>query len=239
MLRRPFSIAGLRRGATTCQIDLIGRVIGAGTMWLSRLKPGDVVDILGPLGHGFIPPPPDGNVLLLAGGVGWPPIRWWGQILRQRGVKCEAICGAQTRDLLPIALCEKPCPQGRFTLCGEEFSACGIPMMVTTDDGSCGMRGRVTDGLLRHLARSDDLSRISVCACGPEAMLSAVAAICDRHGLPCQVAMERVMGCGMGTCQSCVVPLRDAPWDEAWHYGLCCTDGPVFDARRVFWRGTP
>lgn len=235
MLRRPFSIGGLRRDGNTSEIELIGRVVGQGTAWLSALEPGDSVDVLGPLGHGFTPPSPGNKVLLLAGGVGLPPIRWWGQVLREQHRDCEMIYGAQSRDTLPVRLCGEPAAEGDFGLCVEEFAACGIPAMITTDDGSCGLKGRVTDGLLRHFAHSAQPLHVSVYACGSLPMLRAVASICAARGVPCELAMERLMACGMGTCQSCVLPVDDHPGGAGRHYALCCTDGPVFDACQVCW----
>ncbi|MFQ5627106.1 MAG: dihydroorotate dehydrogenase electron transfer subunit, partial [Methyloligellaceae bacterium] len=235
MLRRPFSIGGLRRSGSTSEIELIGRVVGRGTAWLNALEAGDHVDILGPLGRGFTPPPPGNKALLLAGGVGWPPIRWWGRVLRERHHDCEMIYWAQSRDTLPVRLCDDPSIEGGLSMCMEEFAAWGIPAMITTDDGSCGLKGRVTNGLLRYFTHSAHASRVSVYACGPLPMLRAAASICAKQGVPCELAMERVMACGMATCQSCVLPVCDQRDGAAWHYALCCTDGPVFDAHRVAW----
>lgn len=235
MLRRPFSIGGLRRVGNTCEIELIGRVVGPGTTWLSALEPGNRVDVLGPLGCGFTPPPPGNKALLVAGGVGLPPIRWWGQVLREQDRDCAMIYGAQSRDTLPVRLCNEPAAEGDFGLCVEEFATWGIPTMITTDDGSCGLKGRVTDGLLRYFAHSAQPLRVSVYACGSLPMLRAVASICAARGVACELAMERLMACGMGTCQSCVLPMRDDSAGTGWHYALSCTDGPVFDASQVSW----
>ena len=234
MLRRPFSIGGLQRDGTTSEIELIGRVVGQGTTWLNALEPGESVDILGPLGRGFTPPPPGNKVLLLAGGVGLPPIRWWAQVLGEQHRDCELIYGSQSRNTLPVRLCGEPSTEGDFGLCVEEFAAWGIPTMITTDDGSCGLKGRVTDGLLRYFAHSAQPLSVSVYACGSLPMLRAVASICAKRSVPCEMAMERLMACGMGTCQSCVLPVRDSE-DAGRHYALCCTDGPVFDASQVSW----
>jgi dihydroorotate dehydrogenase electron transfer subunit len=173
--------------------------------------------------------------LLIAGGVGLPPIRWLAEILRENGQECKCIFGAQTRELLPLKLRGEPDKSGEFGPFAEEFAAINAPIAITTDDGSCGMRGRVTDCLTRHLARIDT-SRARVFACGPEPMLRAVADICTQQRISCSLAMERMMGCGMGTCQSCVIPVRDPAASDQWRYALCCTEGPVFDAERVMWR---
>lgn len=235
MLRRPFSIGGLRRDGMHCEIEIIGRVIGAGTAWLDSRKPDDTINIIGPLGHGYSLPVPGHRALLIAGGVGLPPIQWLGEFLHQRNIPGDVIYGAQTRDLLPVTLASEPSTDGDFTLCVEEFARNGIATTITTEDGSCGLRGRVTDRMLRYFTHRDESVPICVYACGPEPMLEAVASMCDRHGMSCQIAMERVMGCGMGTCQSCVIPVWDEQSDQGWRYALCCTEGPVFDATRVRW----
>lgn len=235
MLRRPFSIAGMRRSSARVEIDILARVVGPGTAWLDGRREGDEVDVLGPLGNTFSAPRREQLALLVAGGVGLPPIRWWGENLRNDGVSCVSILGARTRDLLPVTLCAEPSQSGDPLLCVDEFARDGIQTAVTTDDGSCGLRGRVTDALALQFKTLADPGAARVYACGPEAMLKSVAAICTERGVDCEVALERVMGCGMATCQSCVVPVKDAGRAEGWRYALCCRDGPVFDAAKVSW----
>jgi dihydroorotate dehydrogenase electron transfer subunit len=236
MLRRPFSIAGFRRDADHCEIELLGRVAGPGTAWLAACHPGDAVDILGPLGRPFSHPPAGAEALLVAGGIGLPPIRWLGEELTRQGVACEAVYGAQARDLMPITLALEPPADGSLSLCVREFASLGIPAMVTTDDGSCGVQGPVTKGVQHYLLGRQAAAPLYVYACGPEAMLRAVALLCRDRGLPCEVAMERMMACGMGTCQSCVVRVVDETTETGWRYALCCTEGPVFNATKVLWR---
>jgi dihydroorotate dehydrogenase electron transfer subunit len=235
MLRRPFSIAALRRSAHGCEIDLLGRITGEGTAWLASRDTGDAVDVLGPLGRGFSLPPPGSRVLLVAGGIGLPPVRWLGEELRKNNIACEAVYGAITRDLLPVTLLCEPPNSGELRACVEEFARYGINTLLTTDDGSCGMRGQVTDGMRRYCETIGDPRSIRVYACGSEAMLRAIARFCAERSMPCEMAMERKMGCGMGTCQSCVVPVTDKKSESGWRYALCCTDGPVFDAADVLW----
>ncbi|HUN82523.1 MAG TPA: dihydroorotate dehydrogenase electron transfer subunit, partial [Phycisphaerae bacterium] len=112
-------------------------------------------------------------------------------------------------------------------------SMISCPVSVSTDDGSCGYPGRVTDALQRRIERANKQEPVRVLACGPEPMLHAVASLCASRGIECEVALERVMGCGMGTCQSCVVSLQGDALGRK--YGLCCRDGPVFDATKVVW----
>lgn len=235
MLRRPFSIGGLRRGGASVEIDFLGRVVGPGTRWLNERRPGDTVDLLGPLGHGFMPPQSGESALLVAGGIGLPPIRWLAERLAARGVSCDAIFGAQSADLIPLEIVQTPLPSGEMTPCAGEFARCGVLAAITTDDGSLGLRGRVTDAMKRYLDRSASSSLLRVYACGPEPMLRAIARLCSERALPCELAMERVMACGMGTCQSCVVPVLDAARAEGWRYALCCAEGPVFAGAAIRW----
>ncbi len=234
-LRRPFSIAGLARSGEDCEIKIIGRVIGSGTAWLNGLDGGACVDILGPLGRGFERPPDRASVLLIAGGVGLPPILWLSDELAGREAETLAIYGARSRDFVPLSIIAEPSRSGMASSCAAEFARNGIPLILATEDGSCGVRGRVTDALSLYLASADSSAHILVYACGPKAMLEGVAGMCRGAGAACQVAMERVMGCGMGTCQSCVIPVHDDQAPDGWRYALCCKEGPVFDARRVVW----
>lgn len=234
LLRRPFSVAGLRRSPQGCEIDLLGRAVGPGTTWLAKQAIGQAVDIVGPLGRGFSAPTPNHQALLVAGGVGLAPIIWLAEELTLSGVHCAAACGARTRELIAITLVREPSAD-EPTLCAEEFARWGIATLIATDDGSCGMKGSVVDGMRRCFEAVGGAANTAVFACGPAPMLRATASFCAEHGLPCQVAMERMMGCGMGTCQSCVVPVRDDRVEDGWRYALCCTEGPVFDAADVVW----
>ena len=122
-------------------------------------------------------------------------------------------------------------------MCIGEFAECDIPSIVTTDDGSVGFRGFVTQALERYLDESPEPSAHLLYTCGPEPMMKRVGDIAARRGLQCQIAVERAMACGMGTCQSCCikvrVPLR--PDGRNWVYRLACTDGPVFKGEDLLW----
>lgn len=237
ILRRPFSIAGLRRSPGKCELDLLGHVVGEGTAWLAGLTKGDPLSLMGPMGRGFSSLPAHRRALLVAGGVGLPPIRWLGEKLQAAGVFCESIYGARTRDLLPVKLIEEPAASGEMTLCVEEFGRHGIRTAITTDDGTCGVHGRVTDLLQGCLDACEDAEDLKVYACGPEPMLRIIASQCGRRHVECEVAMERRMGCGVGACQSCVVRVAEESSASGWRYALCCREGPVFDAKRVIWQG--
>lgn len=246
MLRRPFSLAGRRDTTDGVELDLIHRVVGVGTGWLAELRPGDPVDILGPLGNRFTLPAPNGVGILVGGGVGIPPMLYLAEALAKAQREAIAFCGAVSRDLVPLTVSVhsppadsvEPLPQV------EEFARNGIPSVVTTDDGSYGFRGLVTQALERYL---DAVSVTGaprhpiVYTCGPEPMMKRVAGIAAAQGLECQVAVERAMACGMGTCQSCCIRVRKPDPSKPplvgrdWCYRLACTDGPVFRGAELLW----
>ena len=259
ILRRPFSLAGRRDlDDGSAEIDLISRDVGPGTNWLAHLEKGDAADVIGPLGNGFALPEPGGISLLVGGGVGIPPMIYLAQgIAALNAAEGDrrptlAFCGATTLELLALTLTDDaPAPPpGRSDASAQalynvaEFSRFNVPVVVSTDDGSYGFAGRVTDTLGRYLdaffadAWEVGSRRPTVYTCGPEAMMKAVAEVSRQRGLACQVAVETAMACGMGTCQSCVVRQTAAAAESngrGWNYKLACTHGPVFDAATLLW----
>ena len=247
-LRRPFSLAGRRdMGDGGVELDLVHRTVGVGTDWLARLAVGHGVSILGPLGNRFAPPAGGGIALFVGGGVGIPPMLYLAQ--RWAGRRAVAFAGAVTRELLPLTITADAPPPAHA---GDvdplynvaEFAAHGVPAVIATDDGSYGFRGFVTRALERYLDRwfADRAGPTpTVYTCGPEPMMRRVSDVAAARGLACQVAVERAMACGMGTCQSCCVKVRKA--DPAappmagspWAWRLACTDGPVFAAADLLW----
>jgi dihydroorotate dehydrogenase electron transfer subunit len=221
LLRRPFSLAGRRDAAGGVELEIIHRVVGVGTDWMSRLDVGDTVSILGPLGNRFTLPPADHTAVLVGGGVGIPPMLYLASKLAGR--RAVAFCGATTKDLLPLTI----------AAAGDaaEFAGHGIPSIITTDDGSLGRRGLVTQALEEWLDDNCDRPLV-LYTCGPELMMKRVAEIAIARGIPCQIAVERAMACGMGTCQSCCIRVRCG---GDWMYKLACTDGPVFEAAELLW----
>lgn len=235
LLRRPFSIAGLRRAGATAEIDVIGRDIGPGTHYLATLRSGARTELLGPLGRPFELVPSESCSILVAGGVGLPPLMWLAERIAGSGGRCIAVVGARTADLIPLEWRDMPAADGTANRCAVAFARLGIATIVTTDDGTRGLRGTTVDGLRRCLTALGKAARdAAVYSCGPERMMQAVAAECAASRVRCQVCMERVMACGMGTCQSCVVRVRDES-SRGWRFELCCSQGPVFDATRIVW----
>jgi len=236
-IRRPFSIGGLRREGQRCEIDILHRAIGRGTRWLSRLRPGEPVSVLGPLGRPFELPAGRELAWLVGGGIGLPPLIWLARELHARGRQAVAFCGARSADLMPLTRVPGvPVSGEEESLAFDEFASVGVPVVTSTDDGSLGAAARVPDVFARYLKKHKaQCPSAVVYACGPDPMIRAVARLGMECRIPTQVCLERVMACGMGTCQSCVVRIRDASAEDGWRYRLCCTDGPVFDARDVVW----
>ena len=233
LLRRPLSLAG-RVGE---ELEIIYRTVGHGTSWLAGVGVGALLSVLGPLGNGFSPPA--GNAAaLVAGGVGIPPMLYLAEALAAAGVETVAFCGVRSADLLCVHHIPGVAadPTGEPVVCIQEFAAHGIPTAVATDDGSLGYPGLVSEAFGRWLVSLGAAApSLTVYACGPEPMMQAVAELCLARRVPCQVAMERHMACGVGTCQSCVVKIRDDS-PAGYAYKLCCTDGPIFAAEQVLWK---
>jgi len=251
MLRRPFSLAGARAIDGGQELEIIHRVVGSGTAWMAQRSVGDRVSIIGPLGNRFELPlvngSPDGGAILIGGGVGLPPILYLARRLgtdQSAAGHVIAFCGAASRDLIPLQVSDDDLqsPDDIAPANVAEFAEVGIPAILSTDDGSFGFRGYVTEALEEYLdhPRSRGLpkfNRPTLYACGPEGMLRRVAEIANQRDLPCQIAVERAMACGLGTCQSCVIRVADPSrrTGRDWVFKLTCTDGPIFAANVLRW----
>lgn len=227
LIRRPFSVAMVSpapRGGEPTSVSLLYRVVGRGTTLFSRLQPGDELALLGPLGRGFWLPDPalegeagdETELLLVAGGIGNAIFPLLLQELGTRAARTTLFFGGRTRHDLTLL---------------DWFERAAGRVVTATEDGSLGHRGFVTEPLAAHLDAGPDRRRL-VMACGPHAMLRAVAALCLDRGVPCQVAMEETMACGFGVCLGCVVEKRQ-PESDFDRFVRVCTEGPVFDAREI------
>jgi dihydroorotate dehydrogenase electron transfer subunit len=152
------------------------------------------------------------------------------------GCPAVAFCGATTGDLLPLKVTAAAGAGVTPRMNIAEFAAHGIPAVISTDDGSLGFRGYVTQALETYLDAAPP-HRPVIYTCGPELMMKRVAEIAIARGLECQVAVERAMACGMGTCQSCCIKVRESGRADGreWVYRLACTDGPIFRAADLLW----
>lgn len=196
-------------------------IVGEGTRRLSQMRVGETSTLVGPCGVGWRSPEGAGRALLVAGGIGLPPIVACARMLARSNVGFDAVVGAQTaaRHLHEDIEVLRSLPP-------ENGCDCERKVVLTTDDGSLGVEGFTTE-VMKSLVGEREY--VQVYACGPEPMLAAVARLADEGGMACQVSLERMMGCGFGACSCCNVALRGGG------YALCCQDGPVFDAKEVAW----
>ena len=206
-LRRPISINNYVAEANELWL-LVARV-GDGTRQLGTLSEGDVVNCLLPLGNGFtVPTRPDSRVLLVGGGVGVAPLLYFGKKIREAGARPTFLLGARTQaDLLQLELFEK---------LGD--------VHVTTEDGSYGEKGFVTNHSVLERVRFDQIS-----CCGPKPMMMAVARYAAKNDIFCEVSLENMMACGLGACLCCV--------EKTVSGNLCvCKEGPVFNIKKLLWQ---
>ena len=207
LLRRSIAISGTRDGVVT----VVVAPHGPGSTWLAGLQVGERVDVVGPLGRPFPMPEPGVPALLVGGGYGAAALVGLAARLRDGGSAVAAVTGAASAD----RLCSV-----------DELSAVAEPMVVTTDDGSAGRPGRVTVAVDELIADAG-----VVYACGPMAMLRAVADAATAAGIPSYVAVEESMACGIGVCMTCVLPVVGE--DGRTRFARSCTEGPVFGGDRV------
>lgn len=220
LLRRPFSVFEVLRdkSGSPTGISLLNKRIGASTTLVYRAQPGQRVNCLGPLGRPFSLVEPPTEAWMVAGGVGLAPFATLAASLAARGVPSTLFYGARRVDEL-------------FYL--DLFRGLRVKLVLTTEDGSAGEGGRVTAPLERGLASRRDNRQVMIYACGPEGMLAATAKIAMRYERPCQVSVERIMGCGLGGCYSCVVPMRTE--DGRFHHVRSCISGPVLAGDQILW----
>jgi dihydroorotate dehydrogenase electron transfer subunit len=216
LLRRSFSIYRTTpTGVYGGTVDVVVADAGKGTHWLTTRAVGEPIDVVGPVGRPFPLPKEPVSCTLVGGGYGAAPLFWLAEQLRERGCRVDLVLGAASEDRLFGVL---------------DARRLGTTATVTTDDGTAGVRGRVTDVLPGVLDRADTSV---VYACGPMAMLRAVTEVATAHGAVAQVAVEEAMACGIGICMTCVMPVVGA--DGATRMVRSCVEGPVFRGDRVRW----
>jgi dihydroorotate dehydrogenase electron transfer subunit len=225
LLRRPFTIYRAENGI----IEIIFQVIGRGTRLLSQKLPGEVVRVMGPLGNSFVIPDELEIAILIGGGIGIASLMMLAEELHWRKKRSIGLVGAQN---------------GNRILCVDDLQAVGTEVYISTDDGSCGYHGWVTDLLRRILSKrleqqeGKEGSRSTfhasrIYACGPDGMLKAVAKIANEFHLPAQLALENRMACGVGACLGCVLKIKSG--DDDVEYKRVCLEGPIFDAQDIVW----
>lgn len=215
-LRRAFAIHQVQsRGVYGGTLDIVVSVHGKGTQWLADRRRHDPIDVVGPLGRPFVLPKQAVSTVLVGGGYGSAPLFMLAEQLRERGCRVDVLLGAATEERLYGSL---------------ELKRLASTLTITTDDGSLGHRGRVTD-LLGGIMDSSDAA--VVYACGPMAMLQRVSQIAASRQAYSQCAVEEAMACGIGVCMTCVLPVIGE--DGVTRMLRSCTEGPVFRGDRVRW----
>ncbi|MBN1394123.1 MAG: dihydroorotate dehydrogenase electron transfer subunit [Pirellulales bacterium] len=227
LLGRPLAVYDAidDEGGNPLYLDVVYLVVGKMTGLLAEMSVGGRLEVWGPLGNGF-PPCAVEHLVMVAGGIGQTPFL---TLARERSGRRSygdppRIASAAEKITLLYGV------RGGEYLAGvDDFRAAGIDVRLSTDDGSVGHRGMVTELIAPTVERSKLKCRL-VC-CGPEPMLEAAARIARELNVPCQVSLESPMACGVGVCFSCVKRIRDA--EGRWDYRRACVEGPVFDAADV------
>lgn len=216
VLRRAFSIYKVSpRGVYGGTVEIVYAVHGAGTAWMAQQHPHTPIDVVGPLGRPFSLPRDKASATLVGGGYGSAPLFGLAEALRGRGCRVDFVLGAATEGRLFGAL---------------DAKRMASSVAVTTDDGSVGTQGLVTDVLPDVMVRA---GTEVVYACGPMPMLRAVSEVAEKHGVAAQCAVEESMACGIGVCMTCVLPVVGE--DGVTRMVRSCVEGPVFPGDRVRW----
>ena len=216
ILRRAFAIYRVNeKSATGGTLELVVAAHGSGSRWLSERSIGEKVDLVGPLGTSFGIPTEPVNTLLVGGGYGSAPLFGLAEILKSRTCRVDVVIGASTAGKIYAPL------DGKRSVSS---------MTITTEDGSAGSRGKVTDFLPEIIER---FNIEVVYSCGPMGMLKAVNEVTEKYQIVHQCAVEESMACGIGVCMTCVIPLRGA--DGIIRMSRSCIEGPVVDGSSVIW----
>ena len=218
LLRRPFC---LHKAVSDDVIKILYRAGGYGTKLMTRLVKGDTLNVLGPLGNGFIIGDETKRVLLVAGGIGVAPMVALAEEIKKRKLECVCFVGGRGRD---------------DVLGVDEFQELGFDVHTSTEDGSVGRKGYVTAPLEDYIKENggQGISGWVIYSCGPTPMMQGVAALAGRHGIKNYASLEANMACGIGACMGCVVPVIDREHGTTV-YKKVCEDGPVFDTEDVAW----
>jgi len=214
LLPRPFSIHNFDNDGEGFWLDFLFKVVGKGTALLARLTVGSPINILAPLGNGFPDPPAGYRAVIIAGGMGIAPLFPLVLRLKVSLSSITVLYGAKSQeDLVCLP---------------ELLDIDGITLNITTEDGTRGEQGLVTQLLKQEKDKGEEVET-TLYVCGPEPMLRAVTGFARGQKAPCWVSIERRMACGVGACLSCVVMTSDG-------YKRVCCEGPIFDAEKIVWR---
>jgi dihydroorotate dehydrogenase electron transfer subunit len=229
LLRRPLGVHRI----TGKGIDILYEVVGKGTELLARKSRDELLDVIGPLGNGFYVDQKtekrkNGKTILVAGGIGIAPLLSLAEAL---------FAGSPVNQLAGLTVLIGACKKEHI-LCEKDFKKLGAKVLVSTEDGSKGYKGLVTE-VLKNLLRNTQYAshNTTLYACGPVGMLKAVSKIAKDNDIPCQVSLEEHMACGVGVCLGCPVKVKTVTGyrSPVTEYKMVCKDGPVFDAAEIIW----
>ena len=238
-MRRPLSI--MRTDAGEGWLELLYRPVGAGLLRLTQAAPGDTLSVLAPIGNGFTLDLSRPRVIAIGGGVGIPPMLFLAEeLMRQADCEPWVLMGSEVPfpfDLVPAVLAAERAGNGarwQQARALESLESAGVPSLTATNAELDGVsKGYVTDiarQLLEDMTETDR-ARTQIAACGPGPMLRATAKLARAFELPCQIALEEYMACGVGGCAGCTVPVHTG---DQVAMKRVCVDGPVFEAREIY-----
>ncbi len=220
-LGRPLSIYSLYMHQTDSVIEILYRIAGKGTDLFAHMKKDDDVSVLGPLGRAFDVQAEGKHIILVAGGVGVAPLSFlaehYGRLFPDDTLHISCYLGAKSSDTL-IGL--------------ERLEHLCSHVKISTDDGSAGYHGLITDLFDRDFLSSPHEDAF-IYACGPHQMMKSLAHILERHPCECQVSVEERMACGIGTCLGCTVVIKSDKTKQK--FVRACKEGPVFDIKAIDW----
>ncbi|MGZ3597670.1 MAG: dihydroorotate dehydrogenase electron transfer subunit [Syntrophales bacterium] len=220
-LGRPFGVYGFEGSQDEVTVEILYKIVGKGTLLLSKLKEGDFIEVLGPYGRAFDIYREARKVIFICGGIGIAPITYLASHYRSltdaKGVELICYYGAsKAESLVGVEKIKK--------ICSEVF--------ISTDDGSHGSQGLITERFSADIS-SYDTGSVKIYACGPRAMLKQLAELLAGKAVFCQILMEERMACGMGACLGCTVLLKDGGGRGA--HARACIEGPVFSIGDIYW----
>jgi dihydroorotate dehydrogenase electron transfer subunit len=215
VLRRAFAIyRAIDKGMLGGTIELVVAPHGAGSKWLTNLNVGDFVDLIAPLGTSFGIPTSNANAMLIGGGYGSAPLFALAEILKNRGCRVDMVLGASTASKIYAPL------EGKRNVSS---------LTLTTDDGTAGIHGQITESIPRLIR---EFGTEVIYSCGPMAMLESINKIATDFDIVHQCSVEESMACGIGVCMTCVVPMK---FDDEVKMVRTCIDGPVMDGSSIIW----
>jgi len=214
LLRRPLSLHQINKKDNS--IDLLYEVIGKGTELLKNYVKGEYLDVLGPLGTGFQVDPEKTIHILIGGGMGTAPLMALTNKLKEKKSAVYALLGFRNKELVILE---------------KEYKKTTDQVLVSTDDGSYGKKGYISElllALLNNALSGIHYPQAQIYACGPKVMLKTIAEIALQYKIACQISMEERMACGIGACKGCAVMTKSG-------FKMVCKDGPVFSSEEIVW----